>query len=39
VEVAFLLGFEETNSFARAFRGWEGTTPIRWRGQQAISVA
>ncbi len=30
-EVAFLLGFEELNSFARAFRAWEGTTPNRWR--------
>jgi AraC-like DNA-binding protein len=30
-EVAFLLGFEEINSFARAFHGWEGTTPTRWR--------
>ncbi len=30
-EVAFLLGFEELNSFTRAFRGWEGTTPARWR--------
>ncbi|MCE9673136.1 AraC family transcriptional regulator [Myxococcus stipitatus] len=32
VEVAFLLGFEELNSFTRAFQGWEGTTPLRWRG-------
>ena len=31
VEIAFLLGFEEPNSFARAFRGWERTTPARWR--------
>lgn len=30
-EVAFLLGFEELNSFSRAFRTWEGTTPNRWR--------
>lgn len=30
-EVAFLLGFEESNSFVRAFRTWEGTTPTRWR--------
>jgi AraC-like DNA-binding protein len=30
-EVAFLLGFEELNSFTRAFRAWEGTTPSRWR--------
>ena len=30
-EVAFLLGFEEVNSFTRAFQAWEGTTPARWR--------
>lgn len=30
-EVAFLLGFEELNSFTRAFHTWEGTTPTRWR--------
>lgn len=30
-EVAYLLGFEEVNSFTRAFHTWEGTTPIRWR--------
>jgi AraC-like DNA-binding protein len=30
-EVSFLLGFEEVNSFMRAFHDWEGTTPARWR--------
>ena len=30
-EVAFLLGFEEVNSFVRAFHTWEGITPARWR--------
>jgi AraC-like DNA-binding protein len=30
-EVAFLLGFEELNSFTRAFQGWEGVTPARYR--------
>lgn len=30
-EVAFLLGFEDANSFLRAFRLWEGQTPTRWR--------
>jgi len=30
-EVAFLLGFEEVNSFSRAFHGWESTTPAKWR--------
>jgi AraC-like DNA-binding protein len=33
-EVAFLLGFEELNSFTRAFHSWEGTTPARWRAAQ-----
>ena len=32
-EVAFLLGFEEVNSFARAFHTWEGITPARWRAR------
>jgi AraC-like DNA-binding protein len=32
-EVAFLLGFEEVNSFARAFHAWEGITPARWRAE------
>jgi len=36
VEVAFLLGFEELNSFTRAFQSWEGTTPTRWRARQSI---
>lgn len=30
-EIAFLLGFEELNSFKRAFSDWEGMTPNRWR--------
>jgi len=32
-EVAFLLGFEEVNSFVRAFHMWEGITPARWRAR------
>ena len=31
IDIAFLLGFAEPNSFARAFRHWERTTPLRWR--------
>jgi AraC-like DNA-binding protein len=30
-EVAYLLGYEDSNSFYRAFRTWEGTTPAHWR--------
>ncbi len=30
-EVAFLLGYEDYNSFFRAFRHWEGDTPSNWR--------
>lgn len=32
-EAAFLLGFENTNSFYRAFRTWEGKTPAEWRAE------
>jgi len=31
IDIAFLLGFAEPNSFVRAFRSWERTTPLRWR--------
>jgi NAD(P)-dependent dehydrogenase (short-subunit alcohol dehydrogenase family) len=30
-ETAFLLGYQNANSFYRAFRSWEGTTPAHWR--------
>lgn len=30
-EIAFLLGFQDTSSFYRAFRVWEGVTPAQWR--------
>ena len=35
VAIAMLLGFVEPNSFSRAFRAWEQTTPSRWRDHQA----
>jgi AraC-like DNA-binding protein len=38
-EIAFLLGFEELNSFSRAFHGWEGSTPTRWRDEHASRSA
>ena len=30
-EVAFLVGYEDQNSFYRAFQLWEGGTPSNWR--------
>lgn len=30
-EAAYLLGYEDSNSFARAFRTWEGVPPGHWR--------
>ncbi|MDQ0897691.1 AraC family transcriptional regulator [Paenibacillus sp. V4I7] len=32
-EVAFLIGYEDQNSFYRAFRLWEGNTPSNWRSE------
>jgi AraC-like DNA-binding protein len=34
-EIAFVLGFEEVNSFLRAFRAWERTTPVKWRARSS----
>jgi AraC-like DNA-binding protein len=33
-EAAYLLGYEDANSFVRAFRTWEGVPPARWREEQ-----
>jgi AraC-like DNA-binding protein len=38
-EIAFLLGFEELNSFNRAFTSWKGTTPLRWRRDAQSSAS
>lgn len=32
-EIAYLLGYQDTSSFYRAFHEWEGVTPARWREQ------
>jgi AraC-like DNA-binding protein len=38
-EIAFLLGFDELNSFTRAFHAWQGATPARWRHSRRDQVA
>jgi len=32
--LAHLVGYEDPNSFYRAFRSWEGTTPAHWRSRE-----
>jgi AraC-like DNA-binding protein len=38
-EAAYLLGFEDPNSFGRAFRNWEGMPPSNWRETHRVSAA
>jgi AraC-like DNA-binding protein len=38
-EAAYLLGYEDGNSFVRAFRTWEGVPPARWRERQRAETA
>jgi AraC-like DNA-binding protein len=33
-ETAYLLGYEDPNSFVRALLIWEGVRPAHWRGSQ-----
>jgi AraC-like DNA-binding protein len=37
-DAAYLLGFQDGNSFVRAFRSWEGVPPARWREMQRASL-
>lgn len=38
-QIAFLLGFRDTNSFYRAFREWTGTTPETMRSELSRAEA
>jgi len=34
-EISYLLGYHDSNSFLRAFRGWTGTTPGEYRSEHS----
>jgi len=38
-ETAYLLGYNDANSFVRAFRTWEGVPPARWREERRPRAA
>lgn len=37
-EIAFLLGFQDVNSFIRAFKEWQGVTPGAYRHEIKVAV-
>jgi AraC-like DNA-binding protein len=38
-EVSWLLGFQDGNSFIRAFKGWTGSTPGQYRSNMPRRAA
>lgn len=36
-DTAYLLGYDDATSFARAFRSWEGMAPTQWREAHATA--
>ncbi len=39
IDVAYMLGYEDQNSFFRAFRQWETLTPTAWRSRHMAQNA
>lgn len=37
-EVAYLVGYDDPNSFSRAFHKWEGSSPGEWRSAVLASI-